>query len=112
MKDVPVEVDLANLWLRVGVSVAEGTVVFQADASYWFTGLNPNKDGPPGDIQKKSWTITQIRCRILFVFQGPQSAAAYSRTHVGVGSYPAGARPSPETDRAVRGGEAAPTGEG
>jgi hypothetical protein len=33
MKDVPVEVDLASLWLRLGVSVAEGTVVFQADAS-------------------------------------------------------------------------------
>jgi hypothetical protein len=23
---------------------------------YWFTGLNPSKDGPPSDIQKKSWT--------------------------------------------------------
>jgi hypothetical protein len=40
--------------------------IFIEELTYWFTGLNPNKDGPPGDIQKKSWTITQIRCRILF----------------------------------------------
>ncbi len=32
MKDVPVEVDLASLWRRLGVSVAEGTVFFQANA--------------------------------------------------------------------------------
>src|ERR1700685_4218993 len=81
-------------------------------ARYWFTGLNPSKDRPPGDIQKKSWTIPQIRCRILFVFQGHQSAAAYSRTHGGVGSYSTGARSGPETVGAVRGREAALTGEG
>jgi hypothetical protein len=32
MKDVPMEVDLTSRWRRLGVSVAEGTVVFQADA--------------------------------------------------------------------------------
>src|ERR1700683_1403721 len=85
---------------------------FVGNSGYWFTGLNPSKDRPPGDIQKKSWTIPQIRCRILFVFQGHQSAAAYSRTHGGVGSYSTGARSGPETVGAVRGREAALTGEG
>jgi hypothetical protein len=32
MKDAAVEVDLASLWRRLGVSVAEGTVAFQEDA--------------------------------------------------------------------------------
>src|SRR6266700_2595009 len=64
---------------------------------YLFTGLNLNKDGPWERAQRKSWTFSQMSCRMLVVSQEPESGATHPRTHGRVGAYPTGARSGPPT---------------
>src|SRR5258708_38288348 len=71
-------------------------------ALYLFTGLKPNRDRPSGRVQRKSWTFSQIPCRMLFVSQEPESTPSRSRTHGGVEAYATGARSGSPTGRAIR----------
>src|SRR5580704_16201181 len=67
---------------------------------YLFTELNPNKDGPLDEVQRKSWTTAGVSFTMRFVSQESQSDPAYTGTCGGTGPYAARARPSPERDRA------------
>ena len=67
MKDVPVEVDLASLWRRLGVSVAEGTVVFPSGcisscrARSDYLHLFPLTASNAGELDKKTTiTVSQV----------------------------------------------------
>src|SRR6266700_2194231 len=82
---------------RMSIFGMPSTVVTERSQPYLFTGLNLNKDGPWERAQRKSWTFSQMSCRMLFVSQEPQSGASHTRTHGRVRSYPTGARSGPPT---------------